>query len=385
MAYQPVTKDKVSTDNSSTAALNNAATFTGTWEDCSNYESVVVAVKTDQNGIFYIDFSPDGTNADSTLTKYYNTPDIEPPHRFTVTRKYFRVRFTNDSGSNQTYFRLQTALKTSSSQLNVPIDQAISRDYDSLSVRPTDFKYETALGLRQGATTWNKFGYNDDVDSAAAEVVASWGGAFTYLTSASTLTVVSASANDDDGGTGVNSIVIYGVDANWETQIEVVTLNGTTPVVTSTTWLGINRASIYLAGSGQTNAGAIAITATTGGSTQAQIPAGAGTSQQAIFFVDDNHTALSDHLLINVNKLAGGSAPRVTIKGWVFSAVSNAKYEVFRHLIDTSVENTVEIRPSQPFIIGEKSILWFEATTNTNDTQVSVRFSLIEEKNKDAD
>jgi len=385
MSYKPATIDKISTDNSSTTPLSSSATYTGTWEDCSSYSSIIVSVKTDANGMFYIDFSPDGTNADSTLTKYYNTTDIEPPHRYTVTRKYYRVRFTNDSAGAQTYFRLQTSLKKGAEALNVPIDQSLSRDYDSISVRPTHYNYEVAQGLRQGVTTWNKFGYNADVDSAAPEIIGAFGGAFTYLTSASTLTIVSSSVNDTSAGTGARSIVIYGIDANRKTQIEVVTLNGTTNVVTETTWLGINRAAIYLAGSGLSNDGNITITATTGGSTQGYMPAGEGTTQQAIFFTDDNHQALADWLLLNVTKLAGGSAPRVTIKGWVYSAVSNAEYEVFRVTIDTAVENTLELRPSQPFVIGEKSVLWFEATTNTNDTVVSMRFSLIQIKDKDAD
>jgi len=274
MSYKPATIDKISTDNSSTTPLASLATYTGTWEDCSSYSSIIVSVKSDANGVFYIDFSPDGTNVDSTLTKYYHTADIEPPHRYTVTRKYYRIRFTNDSAGAQTYLRLQTSLKKGAEALNAPIDQALSRDYDSVSVRPTDYTYEVALGLRQGAATWNKFGYNADVDSASPEIIAAFGGTFTYLTSASTLTLVSSSVNDTSAGTGARSLVIYGVDANRKTQIEVVALNGTTNVVTDTTWLGINRASIYLAGSGLANDGNITITATTGGSTQGYMPVG---------------------------------------------------------------------------------------------------------------
>jgi len=207
------------------------------------------------------------------------------------------------------------------------------------------------------------------------------------LTAASTLTIVSSSTDDDGApaGIGANNIIIYGVDANRKAQTEVVVLNGTTSVVTATTWLGINRVAVYIAGTSLNNVGNITVTATTGGTVQAYMPAGEGTTQQAIFFTQSNHKALADYLLLNVTKLSGGSSPRVTIKGWVYSAVSQAKYEVFRHLIDTSVENTVEVTPSQPFVIGEKSVLWFEATTNTNDTSVAMRFSLIEVKDVAAD
>lgn len=371
--------------NTTATLLNSGATFTGAWANCLSYESVVIAVKTDQNGTLTLEFSPDGTNADSTLTRYYRTTQIEQPHRFSVARKYFRVSFTNTSASNQTYLRLQTLL-SNTQPLNAPVDSVMSQDYDATAVRPTDYHYEVALGRRQGATTWNKFGYNSDVDTGT-ETIWSAGGTFSKMTAAATLSVVSTDANDDGdpAGTGANSVIIYGVDANWDTQTEVVTLNGTTPVITSATWLGVNRMSIYLAGTGETNAGVITATATGGGSTlQAHIPIGEGSTQQAFFFVANNHQFLADYLKLNSEKTSGGSSPKVRFKGWVYSVVSNAKYLVFNSLIDTTVENSHEVHPSQPFIIGEKSILYFEATTDTNDTFTSCRFSGILVRDIDA-
>jgi hypothetical protein len=387
MAYNPAVRSKISTDNSSTTPLADAAAFTGEWEDCSLYADVIVAVKADQNGIFYVDFSPDASNVDSTLTKYYNTTDIEAPHRFTVTRQYFRVRFTNDSGSAQSAFRLQTSLKTSSDDLNVPLDQTIARDYDSISVRPSDYKTEVALGLRQGHTLWNKFGYNNDVDtSSSPEVLAEFGGTFTLLTTASTLDVVSSSANDVvTTGSGARSIIIYGVDENRKSQIEVVSLNGTTTVTTSLQWLGVNRVAVYLAGSSLNNEGKLTITATTGGSTQATVPAGEGTTQQLIFFTQADHQALMEWMVLDALKISGGGSPRVTIKAFVYSAVSDSQYEVFRATIDTSVSNHREYTPPLPFVVGERSVFWLEASTDTNNTEVSGRVSLIEIKDKDAD
>lgn len=374
----------VDSGNSTTTQLNAAAVFTGAWVDVSNYPSVSVAVKTDQDGSLTVQFSTDGANADSTLTRYYRTAQIEPPHVFKVTRKYMRVTFTNTSASNQTYIRLQTMLGAQGN-LNIPIDSVMSQDYDATSVRPTNFNYEVALGRRQGATTWNKFGFNGDLD-VGTEVLAAQGGTFTFLTSASTLTIVSSSTDDDGApaGTGANSIIIYGIDANRQAQTEVVTMNGTTNVVTSSTWLGINRASIYLAGSTYNNVGNITITATTGGTTQAFIPAGKGTTQQLIFFTQDSHQFLSDWLVLDAEKTSGGGSPKVQFRGWVWSALSNAKYEVFYFLVDLSIESEHQIMPSQPFVVGEKSVFWVEATSDTANTIVSGRFSGIEFRDVDA-
>lgn len=363
----------VSVDNSTTTLLTNGSVFTGEWENVAAYDSVLVAVKTDQNGFFTVQFSPDGVNQDSTLTRYYRTSQIEAPHRFTIGRKYCRVVFTNDSGSDQTFIRLQTMFG-SKTELNAPVDSTLPQDFDALATRPTHYHYEVALGRRQGAQTWNKFGHNNDVD-IGTEVIAEFGGTFTPLVVASTLRFVSTDVADANGGTGANSLVVYGVDANYQEAIEVVTLNGTTNVDTVSTWLAINRVSIYLAGSALGNVGTITVTAITGGTTQASIPPNHGTTQQCIFTIPESHQFLADFVKVNTLKQAGGAAPKVNIIGWVFSSVSNAKYQVLHEDIDTAVENTFILNPNQPFVIGEKSTFWLEATTDKVDTSVNARFS----------
>jgi len=173
------------------------------------------------------------------------------------------------------------------------------------------------------------------------------------------------------------------VDANRVAQIVVVMLSGTTPVVTAQSWLGVNRMSIYLAGSGQANAGTITATATTGGTTQAQMPVGDGTTQQCIFFTQLDHTALAEWLTIHTVKPSGQN-PTVTIRGWVFSAVSNAKYNVLNETFDTAIETSRSLSPPIPFVIGERSAFWLDATTDRADTVVECRFSLIEYRDVDA-
>ena len=252
--------------------------------------------------------------------------------------------------------------------------EVVSATTPSIPTRPTDYNEEVAIGLRDGVSLWNKFGYNNDID-VGTEFIAAQGGLFTRIDTATTFTI-SSSSNDDTSTTGIGAwnLVIYYIDEDRVSQIAVVPLTGTTPVVTSVSGLGINRAALYNTGSEDINVGNITITATTGGSTQAFIPSGTGTTQQCIFFTQSGHSFLVDWLLLNVNKSGGGS-PKVTIKGWVYSYVSNSKYLIFNTLIDTSVENHLELSPNKYFVVGEKSIFWFEATTDTNNTYVSCRFS----------
>jgi hypothetical protein len=367
---------KLSVDNSSNTSITTGSNFSGTFEDISKFNSLVVSVKTDQDGYYEIQFSPDGVNVDSTLTRYYRTNQIDPPHRFTITRSFFRIVFYNTSASDQTFFRMQVLLGDKS-DLNIPLDSTISQDYDSLSVRPTDFSSECALERRQGVSTWNKFGYNLDVDTASGdEIIASWGGTFQFLTSGETIDIVSSSVNDIvTTGTGAQRVVVYGVDENWDSQIEVFDLNGTTTVTSSSLWIGINRVSIYIAGSSLSNEGDIDITASTSGFQMAQMPAGESTTQQVIFYVARKHKFLATWFKLGAQRISGGSSPVVTFNGKVFSAVSNAIYQIYRNKIDTQVLNNLEISPVEPFIVGEKSILWFTAATTTNNTEVNARFS----------
>lgn len=377
----PAIAGAVSEGNSSTTPLTAGAVFTGQWINVANQDSIVVAATTDQNGKIEVQFSPDGSNVDSTLTRYYRTDGIEPPHRFTITRRYARVVFTNTSASNQTYLRLQTSTGTKG-DLNAPIDSTLSRDFDAIVVRPTDETREIVLGRRQGLTAWNKFGYNEAV-GASAEVVASWGGAFTPRTTATTLSIVSDDATDDDGNTGAHGIVIYGLDANRDSQTEVVLLDGLTPVVTTSTWLGINRIALFRAGTNLVNAGTITATAVTGGTTEGQVPAGQGTSQQVIFYCPSGHDALIEWATINVIRFGSGTEPVVTIKGWVYSPTSGAKYEVFRHTLDATLNNDVQFTPRVDFPIGDGAVFWFEATSSRADTEISARVSLIEARDAD--
>lgn len=48
--------------------LHNGDTYTSVAYDVGNYPSIIIAGKSDQNGKYYVDFSIDRENWDSTLT-----------------------------------------------------------------------------------------------------------------------------------------------------------------------------------------------------------------------------------------------------------------------------------------------------------------------------
>lgn len=243
-----------------------------------------------------------------------------------------------------------------------------------------DYKYDVSLGLVSDTSAWNKFGYNLDIDTGTTEVIAAFGGTYTPMATAEVLTFVSTSTDDASGGIGARQITVVGVGGDGLPLTEVVTMNGTTNVNTTNTWFGVNRVFVSSAGTGGINAGVITGTSSTY-STQAEVPAGEGVTQQAIFTVPEGYTFMADWLWINIRKLSGGGAPKVTTTGRAYNRTTGVTLEVFRHDIDTALENTVPIVPSQPFNVSEKNVLYFESTTDTNNTVINCRFSGILKKN----
>lgn len=253
-----------SSNNSYDQALENGETWTGVWERVAPYNTITVAMKTDQSGSLTIEFSPDGVNADSTLT-YPVQAGVNEFHRLSATRLYFRVSFENDSGSNQTYFRLQT-LKGDHPVLTSNLNSTVSQDADAIITRTIDSEIGISGGLYAGYSIVNKFGLNSAVSTAdVPEDVWEGGGAYTgWATSAETLNIVSSSTNDVmTSGTGAWQIRVVGLDSNYEVQSETVNLNGTNTVTTTASFIRVHTASILSAGSGGVNAGIITVNQST--------------------------------------------------------------------------------------------------------------------------
>ena len=138
---------------------------------------------------------------------------------------------------------------------------------------------------------FDKNGENISVGTTEEDV---WvpGGRMTWLTSESTLDVVSTSASDALGGVGAQIVLIYGVDENYEVVSELVNMNGTTPVTTTANFFRVNSAQFVFAGSTGYNVGEITITATTGGSTQAYLEAEVGVHHSMNFSVPAGYSLI---------------------------------------------------------------------------------------------
>lgn len=239
-----------------------------------------------------------------------------------------------------------------------------------------DYKMQIAEGAYSTRTVWNKFGYNTDVDSGAPEIIAAQGGSIAIMTTGDTLDVVSTSANDTLAGTGARVILITGIDQDANVVEETVVMNGTSTVTTTNQFLGVNRAVVVSSGTDQSNDGNITLT-DTGGTVgiQGYLPSGTSVTEQCIFHTPIGHSFLTSWLWINALKTSGGSSPKIRIKGISYSRVTDTFYDVFNGRIDTGVENIKPVAPGEFFVIGGREVLYFTAETDTNNTEVTCRFS----------
>ncbi len=223
-----------------------------------------------------------------------------------------------------------------------------------------------SLGLISGYTTVDKFGKNSDVDTSVEDV---WndGGVRTELSSASTM-IVTSSGSDTSGGSGANTVIIYGLDGNYDEVTETVTLNAASPQTTTNSFVWINRILVDESGSSDVNENDITVTATTGGSTQAHILASEGQTQMAIYMIPNGYTGYltKGFLSTDAGQLVTGD---LLVKP--FDGSWNLKREV---LISSGLH---EIDLSGSGSISEKSIIKWQAEGSQVNNYVTAGFKLI--------
>ena len=166
-----------------------------------------------------------------------------------------------------------------------------------------DSMLDIAKGSITGLSSVNKFGRNSNIDTGTVpEDIWSRGGVWVAPTTARIHDIASTDVNDSASGTGVRTVNIQGLDANWELQSETVIMNGTSNVATANTYNRIFRMYGETAGSGGTNAGTITATAQTDGTVTAEIAQGMGQTLMAIYTVPAGYTAYQVHGDFIVNR-----------------------------------------------------------------------------------
>lgn len=168
-----VPANTIDTDNSTTSILTAGSLFTGIGTDVHKYLSIISSVLTDAAGTFYIDFSPDGSNWDSTYSRTVTANSTEVI-KVPVTEKYYRVRFRNTDVTDQTFIRLQTILGQQSGLLYKEGNNHSHEDVGNMIVavrkdialtETTDGKYDALSLDKQGRLYTNSLLDNQQLDA----------------------------------------------------------------------------------------------------------------------------------------------------------------------------------------------------------------------------
>ena len=256
------TSGTVSAVNSTEIALSGGGLFTGAAE-LNAGSDVLLSVKSDVDGVAYLDFSVDGTNWDSTAS-FVVTGGVNEFHTLVKGPRWCRARYQNGAAA-QSYMRMGIYYGLFRAP-NLPLSATVQQDADAATVRAVTEEVGIAGGLFAGYSIVNKFGTNSDVDTGSTpEDIWDGGGLYTGFPDSAleTISVFSSSAADAAAGTGARTVRIVGLDANYDVQSETVTLNGVTPVATVNTFRRAHTATVQSAGSGGVNAGTLTFRHTT--------------------------------------------------------------------------------------------------------------------------
>ena len=216
------------------------------------------------------------------------------------------------------------------------------------------FELQVARGQIPGHSIRNLFGTNPAIGTTFRTP---WENntVLPFLSAAQQLSLVSTSASD----TAV-SILVNGLDGDYNIQTEVVALNGTTPVVTTKSFFRINDL-ITVVGNAVGD-----VTASYNAVVYAKIIAGRGKNQAAAFTVP-----------------AGYSFYLGRIDAFTATANNDTKIMTFRNKVtysdgrvfnvaQTSFIQRMDIARTLPFQVPEKATIEFQASMNSQTADIGI-------------
>jgi hypothetical protein len=228
----------------------------------------------------------------------------------------------------------------------------------------TQFDINVAAGIVTTIANVHKFGAVVTT-TATYDTVWSVGGAYSFPTSAATVTVVSTSTEDDAGGTGALTVRLQGLDANYEEVQEDFTLDGTVGVAGTVSFLRTHRAFVLTGNNDNTNVGDINFTQ--GSNQVCQIAAAMGQSQHASYTIPAGKSGYLRSFAATMNK---NQENTVRLFQKPFDGVFRVASEL--NLYNSNMHTTYSI----PIYFTEKTDLEVRTYTGSNCT-VSGMFDLL--------
>lgn len=225
-----------------------------------------------------------------------------------------------------------------------------------------------------GVLPLTKFGRNTSVGTTPQDL---WrvGGTWVAPATPEVVRVTSTSVNDTAAGTGARTVLINGLDKNYELTSETLTMNGATFAQSTKKYHMVHRVIVQTAGSLGANEGTISVTSTaTGSPAMARMVPLEGQSQFGLFQIPAGKTGYMLSYHASFSGLTALSAVDVQIVAKPFGGVFSTKSNLSLCLNGSSVgHRTYEA----PLVFTEKTIVKMTAIANTASNDVSGSFDLM--------
>lgn len=277
-------KDEFSTDET----LLNGAVFNSEIQDLDGYQFLSSEIASDKDGLIEGTWFDDaiGSNVLREFTAPYNSSNGLSFLAVPKLSRYFRLKFTNNSGENQSYLHIRVRLSNDSySPQLIQVDQflptnsiaTISRSVitgkssdgnfvniganDVGALNTSSFLLDVGRNKYSSYQSGVKFGRNSDIDTSTnPEDIWNGGDLYTGMPSdfvSDTLDIFSSSNSDSSSGSGARSVKIIGLDSLGIKQEEILVLNGTSVVTSLNSYSRMSRMQVLSAGTDEFNNGEI--------------------------------------------------------------------------------------------------------------------------------
>jgi len=221
---------------------------------------------------------------------------------------------------------------------------------------------QVARGLVSGVSSVSIFGYQAAVGTTFIPVWENVTAYPAYPVSAAIQYLWSSSSSDT-----TNTILVQGLDGSYNQISETVTLNGTTHVATTNSYLRINNLFVTSATApvGIVNIGPSATLTTT---QYAEIAVGIGKSQMAIYTVPNGYTFYLTRVQATSNQVGNLSSSYCTYRVQSISATG-----VTQIVLQTPFTSTFNVTRVTPFAYPQKTDLQFQANTPSSTAAVGIQ------------
>ena len=241
------------------------------------------------------------------------------------------------------------------------------------------FELQVARGQIVGHRAITVFGFNPDVDQTEVTV---WPlpSMIPQPAAALQMSVSSTNANDTAEGTGARTIVVQGLDGDYDEITETVTLNGQNAVLTAASFLRINYMYVASAGSTKSAAGDIyigtgAVTAGVPATTYNIIKFNYNDTITGCYTVPAGHTAYVTQGQFTAGQVSGSTA----VQGRLVAVNGSG---IRRTAAVTTLNNGTADYPFEyPLPLPERTTIEATAIGGANNNSVSSLFVLVLIKN----